>query len=85
MRPSEVVVLAVEVAFAGSALVVVLNDGILGVVPVVGQDAPVHIFGSEEANYFLNLFNSNNQSCTWVEISCNNIRNILEKSSKFDA
>ena len=36
MCPSEVIVLAVEVTFAGSALVVVLDDGLLGVVPVVG-------------------------------------------------
>ena len=37
-----------EVTFAGSALVVVLDDGLLGVVPVIGQDAPVHIFSAEE-------------------------------------
>ena len=48
MCPSEVIVQAVEIAFARSALVVVLDDGLLGVVPVVGQDASVHIFGTEE-------------------------------------
>ena len=48
MCPSEVIVQAVEIAFARSALVVVLDDGLLGVVPVVGKDAPVHIFGAEE-------------------------------------
>ena len=45
MCPSEVIVQAVEIAFARSALVVVLDDGLLGVVPVVGQDAPVRVLG----------------------------------------
>ena len=49
MSPSEVVVLAVEVAFARSALIVICDDILLGVAPVVGDDAAVHIFGSEDA------------------------------------
>lgn len=48
MYPSEVIVLAVEVAFRCPAPVVIGDDVLLGVVPVVGEDAAVHIFGTEQ-------------------------------------
>ena len=48
MRPSEVIVLTIEVAFRRSAPVVIGDDVLLGVVPVVGEDAAVHILGAEQ-------------------------------------
>lgn len=48
MSPSEVIVLAVEVALRSSAHVVIGDDILLGVVPVVGEDAAVHILGAEQ-------------------------------------
>ena len=47
--PTEVVVLAVEVALACAPLVVVSDDVAFGAVPVVRDDAAVYVFGSEDA------------------------------------
>ena len=48
VRPSEVVVLAVEHLFCRSSLVVVQYDFLVGHVPVVGQYAAVCILAVEE-------------------------------------
>ena len=48
VRPSEVVVLAVEVALRCAALVVVGDDVALAVVPIVGDDAPVDVVRAEK-------------------------------------
>ena len=48
VRPSEVVVLAVENLFCRASLVVVQYDFLIGHVPVVGQYAAVCIFAVEE-------------------------------------
>ena len=50
VRPSEVVVLAVEHLFCRSSLVVVQYDFLVGHVPVVGQYAAVCILAVEEVN-----------------------------------
>ena len=48
MRPSEVVVLAVEDLLGSSSLVVVLYDLLIGHVPVVGQYTAVCVLAVEE-------------------------------------
>jgi len=47
MRPSEVIVLYVEVLFACSTLIVECNDVLLGRCPVIGEDTVVYVYYSE--------------------------------------
>ena len=47
MRPSEVIVLYVEVLFACSTLIVECNDVFLGRCPVIGEDTAVCVYHSE--------------------------------------
>ena len=49
VRPSEVVVLEVKVALRSSSFVVVDADVALAVLPVVGDDAVVHVSWSEKS------------------------------------
>ena len=48
MRPSEVIVLYVEVLFACSTLIVECNDVLLGRCPVIGKDTAVCVYYSED-------------------------------------
>ena len=48
MRPSEVIVLYVEVLFACSTLIIKCNDVFLGRCPVVGEDTAVCVYYSED-------------------------------------
>ena len=52
VRPSEVVVLAVEVALASASPVVVRDYVAFCAVPVVGDNAAVHVFRPEETFRF---------------------------------
>ena len=53
MRPSEVIVLYVEVLFARSSLIVDCNDVFLGRCPVVGKDTAVCVYYSEHIRLLL--------------------------------
>ena len=55
VRPVEVVVLDVELAFYVASLVVVRDDFLFCVFPVVGQDGPVHVLpaGKKVAKHFV--------------------------------
>ena len=48
MRPSEVIVLYVEVLFACSTLIIKCNDVFLGRHPVIGEDTAVCVYYSED-------------------------------------
>ena len=48
MRPSEVIVLYVEVLFACSTLIIKSNDVFLGRHPVIGKDTAVCVYYSED-------------------------------------
>ena len=48
MRPSEVIVLYVEVLFACSAFIVECDDVLLGRCPVIGEDTAVCVYYSED-------------------------------------
>ena len=48
MRPSEVIVLYVEVLFACSTFIVECNDVFLGRCPVIGEDTAVCVYHSED-------------------------------------
>ena len=52
MRPSEVIVLYVEVLFACSTLIVECNDVFLGRCPVIGEDTAVCVYHSEHIRLF---------------------------------
>ena len=52
MRPSEVIVLYVEVLFACSTLIVECNDVLLGRCPVIGKDTAVCVYHSEHIRLF---------------------------------
>ena len=47
MRPSEVIVLYIEVLFACSTLIIKCNDVFLGRCPVIGEDTAVCVYYSE--------------------------------------
>ena len=53
MRPSEVIVLYVEVLFACSTLIVECNDVLLGRCPVIGKDTAVCVYHSEHIRLLL--------------------------------
>jgi len=55
MRPSEVIVLYVEVLFACSTLIVECNDVLLGRCPVIGKDTAVCVYHSEHIRLLLAL------------------------------
>ena len=55
MRPSEVIVLYVEVLFACSTLIVECNDVLLGRCPVIGKDTAVCVYHSEDICLLLAL------------------------------
>ena len=48
MRPSEVIILYVEVLFACSTLIIKCNDVFLGGCPVIGEDTAVCVYYSED-------------------------------------
>ena len=52
MRPSEVIVLYVEVLFACSTLIIKCNDVFLGRYPVIGEDTAVCVYYSEDICLF---------------------------------
>ena len=52
MRPSEVIVLYVEVLFACSTLIIKCNDVFLGRCPVIGEDTAVCVYYSEDICLF---------------------------------
>ena len=52
MRPSEVIVLYVEVLFACSTLIIKCNDVFLGRHPVIGEDTAVCVYYSEDIRLF---------------------------------
>ena len=52
MRPSEVIVLYVEVLFACSAFIVECDDVLLGRCPVIGKDTAVCVYHSEHIRLF---------------------------------
>ena len=52
MRPSEVMVLYIEVLFACSTLIVECNDVLLGRCPVIGKDTAVCVYHSEHIRLF---------------------------------
>ena len=52
MRPSEVMVLYIEVLFACSTLIVECNDVLLGRCPVIGKDTAVCVYRSEDIRLF---------------------------------
>ena len=52
MRPSEVIVLYVEVLFACSTLIIKCNDVFLGRHPVIGEDTAVCVYYSEHIRLF---------------------------------
>ena len=52
MRPSEVIVLYVEVLFACSTLIIKCNDVFLGRHPVIGKDTAVCVYHSEHIRLF---------------------------------
>ena len=53
MRPSEVIVLYVEVLFACSAFIVECDDVLLGRCPVIGKDTAVCVYHSEHIRLLL--------------------------------
>ena len=53
MRPSEVIVLYVEVLFACSTLIIKCNDVFLSRCPVVGKDTAVCVYHSEHIRLLL--------------------------------
>ena len=55
MRPSEVIVLYVEVLFACSTLIIKCNDVFLGRHPVIGEDTAVCVYYSEHIRPLLAL------------------------------
>ena len=55
MRPSEVIVLYVEVLFACSTFIIKRNDVLLGRHPVVGEDTAVCVYYSEDICLLLAL------------------------------
>ena len=53
MRPSEVMVLYIEVLFACSTLIIKCNDVLLGRCPVIGKDTAVCVYHSEHIRLLL--------------------------------
>ena len=53
MRPSEVIVLYIEVLFACSTLIIKCNDVFLGRCPVIGKDTAVCVYYSEDIRLLL--------------------------------
>ena len=64
MRPSEVIVLYVEVLFACSTLIIECNDVLLGRCPVIGKYTAVCVYYSEHIRPLLALLVFQRLRCT---------------------